>query len=118
MIQRFLLGILALLCLVGLSGCFLVPGRSIPVEMTNFALTPAEVEVEVGERVVFLLMNTSNLDHEFESEDVAMKEHLVPSGLSRQVRWQAPAEPGVYEFECNMEGHEGMMLTVKVVEHQ
>lgn len=117
MLKRFLAGSLAALSLAAFAGCgsTAASGREIAVEMTNFKLSPATVEVKAGESVTFVLNNKSDLDHEFESDEAKVEEVVVPPGKSRKVDWKAPATPGEYEFECDMAGHEGMVMTVTVV---
>lgn len=117
MSKRVLVGSLVAVSLAVLTGCgSSSSGREIAVEMTNFKLSPAAVEVKAGESITFVLNNQSNQDHEFESDEAKVEEVLVPAGKSRKVNWKAPAKAGEYEFECDMAGHDGMVMTVKVVE--
>ncbi|HLO02535.1 MAG TPA: cupredoxin domain-containing protein, partial [Symbiobacteriaceae bacterium] len=69
-------------------------GRTITIEMTDFKLTPAQVEVKAGEQITWDLQNKSGNDHEFESDAGKLEEVLVPSGKSKQVNWTAPNKPG------------------------
>lgn len=96
------------------AGCGSASGRSVPVEMSNFKLSPATVEVKAGETVKFELMNHSDTEHEFESDAGQFEEVLVPAGKSRTVTWTAPDKAGEYEFECDMSGHDGMSMMIKV----
>jgi uncharacterized cupredoxin-like copper-binding protein len=98
-----------------LAGCGGKPsGREIALEVTSFQFTPASVEVKAGEQVQFVLTNKSDTDHEFESTEGKFEEIVVPAGKSRTAAWTAPAKTGEYEFECDMTGHQGMHMTVKV----
>lgn len=114
MVKRFAAGSLLALSLFLMAGC--QSGKEIAVEMTNFALTPSEVEVKAGEKVTFILINRSDLEHEFESDQGKLEEALVSPGRTTRVEWQAPSEAGEYEFECDMAGHDGMVMTIRVVE--
>jgi len=98
------------------AGCGTPSGREIPIELSNYKLTPATVEVKAGETVKFALTNKSELEHEFESDEGKFEEVLVPAGKTRTVAWTAPAKAGEYVFECDMAGHEGMEMTIKVTE--
>lgn len=98
------------------AGCGTATGRDIHVEMTNFKLAPATLEVKAGETLQFVLDNKSDTEHEFESSAGKFEEILVPAGKTRKVTWTAPNKAGHYEFECDMAGHDGMVMTVKVTE--
>lgn len=89
--------------------------HEIRVELANFQFTPALVKVKAGERVRFVLANRSDTLHEFESEDAGIDEVEVAAGKSQTVVWTAPSTPGLYRFECDLHGHDGMSLWVKVV---
>jgi uncharacterized cupredoxin-like copper-binding protein len=97
-----------------LSGCGSTSGREVPIEMTNYKLSPASVTVKAGEQVTFVLNNRSETEHEFESDEGRFEEVLVPGGKSRSVKWTAPDKAGEYEFECDMAGHDGMSMKVTV----
>lgn len=96
------------------AGCGTASGREIQIEMTNYKLAPATVEVKAGETVQFVLTNKSDTEHEFESDGGKFEEILVPAGKSRKVGWTAPNKAGEYEFECDMAGHDGMTMTIHV----
>lgn len=96
------------------AGCASASGREIPIEMTNYKLSPATVEVKAGETVQFVLDNKSETEHEFESDAGKFEEVLVPAGKSRKVTWSAPNKAGEYEFECDMAGHDGMSMMIHV----
>lgn len=52
--------------------------RVIEVEMTEFAFSPASVELTAGETVVFVLTNSGLVDHEFRlSNDHRIEEHIA-----------------------------------------
>ncbi|HWI65824.1 MAG TPA: cupredoxin domain-containing protein [Symbiobacteriaceae bacterium] len=96
------------------AGCGTASGREIPIEMTNYKLAPAMVEVKAGETVQFVLTNKSDAEHEYESDDGKFEEVLVPAGKTRKVAWTAPSKAGEYEFECDMAGHDGMTMMIHV----
>lgn len=52
--------------------------RVIEVEMTEFAFSPASVELTAGETVMFVLTNNGLVDHEFRlSNDHRIEEHMA-----------------------------------------
>lgn len=52
--------------------------RVIEVEMTEFAFSPASVELTAGETVMFILTNGGLVDHEFRlSNDHRIEEHMA-----------------------------------------
>lgn len=104
----------ALLLTLALAGCGTPSGREIPISMTDFKLAPASVTVAPGEKVTFVLTNESDTDHEFESDDGHFEEVVVPGRKSRKVTWTAPSKTGDYEFECDMAGHDGMVMMISV----
>lgn len=107
-------GLLAILGLT-LTACSTASaGREITIEMTDFKLSPAQVEVKAGEQITWVLDNKSGSDHEFESDAGKLEEVVVPGGKSKKVNWTAPNKPGTYEFECDMAGHDGMEMEVIV----
>jgi plastocyanin len=109
--------LLAPLCAaLALTGCATPSGREIKIEMTEYKLTPAQVEVKPGEQITWVLENKGTVDHEFESDEGQLAEAVVPPGKTKNVAWKAPTKPGTYTFECDMAGHDGMEMTVTVKE--
>lgn len=108
------LGLLAIVSLT-LTACSTASaGREITIEMTDFALNPVQIEVKAGEQITWVLENKSSTDHEFESDAGKLEEVLVPGGKTKRVNWTAPKKAGTYEFECDMAGHDGMVMEVVV----
>jgi plastocyanin len=111
---------LVLATAAALTGCSASSGgsREVTVEMTNYKLTPTggAIVVKPGAKVTFNLVNKSDTDHEFESDEGKFEEVVVPANKSRKVEWTAPAKAGEYEFECDMAGHNGMEVDVTVKE--
>jgi uncharacterized cupredoxin-like copper-binding protein len=116
--KKFLGLLLLLLPVFVLTACSTASGREITVEMTNYHLTPTATPIQVkpGERITWVLVNKSNLDHEFESDEGNLEEVLVPAGKTKRVEWTAPQKPGSYTMACDMVGHDGMEMTVEVKE--
>lgn len=112
--RKLLSAALGLFTLLAVAGCGSPSGRAVPVEMTNYKLSPATVSVKPGEQVTFVLTNKSDTEHEFESDQGHFEEVLVPAGKERKVNWKAPDKAGDYEFECDMTGHDGMTMTISV----
>lgn len=112
--RSLIVGLLAIVTLA-LTACSTASaGREITIEMTDYKLTPAQVEVKAGEKITWVLENKSTSDHEFESDEGKLEEVLVPGGKSKRVNWTAPTKAGTYEFECDMAGHDGMVMDVVV----
>jgi uncharacterized cupredoxin-like copper-binding protein len=105
---------LLILSVALLTGCTASSAREVPIEMTNYKLSPATVTVKAGEKITFALTNKSDNDHEFESESGRFEEVVVPGGKTRKIDWTAPTKAGDYTFECDMAGHEGMEMTITV----
>jgi uncharacterized cupredoxin-like copper-binding protein len=76
---------------------------------------PKTITVQPGETVTFYVRNDGSGDHEFESDEAAIEEVVIPKGRLRKVTWTAP-KSGEYPIYCDITGHRqaGMELTVRV----
>lgn len=120
---------------IGASCAPALPGRPVPVEMTDFAFAPRDLVLRPGEVVTLVLKNKGAVPHELMvgrgaiqhsggyAEDLLggvelrtsglMKpDHthggsviLVDKGMTAQVTFTVPARPGVYEMGCFEPGH-------------
>jgi uncharacterized cupredoxin-like copper-binding protein len=108
--------------------------RTIRVDMTDrLRFTPAEVSVEKGELVRFVVKNSGKLEHEFVLGTLAelkqhaqlMQEHPgmehdapnmahVPPGKARSIAWQF-IESGEFYYGCLVPGHFEAGMVGKVV---
>lgn len=89
-------------------------GRQVHVTLTEFRIEADATSFKPGEKVQLVLENKGREDHEFESDTGNFDEVKVPAGTTRTVSWTAPAAKGVYAFECDMPGHDGMEIEFSV----
>ena len=129
---RSLAGGLALLVALVLGGCGGGGGvRTVELTVRHSRFLPAEVEVEPGETVRFVISNGDPIEHEFilgdeevhaRHADGTEAEHgAVPGEVSIAAEAVASttyefSAPGTLEFGCHLPGHwaYGMRGTVRV----
>jgi uncharacterized cupredoxin-like copper-binding protein len=113
------------------------PERTVVVTMHHSRFEPAEIRVDPGERVRFVLRNTDPIDHEFILGDDAVQrrheqgrerhhhgevpgERSVAAGQEAATTYAFPAglDGRALEFACHLPGHyaHGMHGTVRVGE--
>ncbi len=102
------------------------PARDITVTMGDMSFTPDHLTVKAGEKVRFVLRNTSAIDHDFTLGDAATQaahrarmaeghghgghgNHdsnavMVPAGGTAELVWTFD-RAGELEFDCNVPGH-------------
>ena len=110
------------------------PARTIQVEMSEMAYTPARIEVKRGEQIRFVVRNIGKEEHEFllatTAENLkhgeAMKDnphmaHDEPNGVklapekSAEIVWKF-TKAGTFEYSCLIPGHrDGGMIGQIVV---
>lgn len=109
------------------------PSRTIEVEMSEMAYTPARIEVKRGEQIRFLIRNVGKEDHEFllatTEENLkhaeAMKkhphmEHDEPNGVrlapnkSADILWRF-TRSGTFEYSCLIPDHRDYGMIGRVV---
>ena len=111
------------------------PARTIEIEMSEMAYTPARIEVKRGEQIRFVIRNAGTEDHEFllatteenlKHAEVMKKhphmEHDDPNGVrlapkkSAEIIWKF-THAGTFEYSCLIPDHReyGMIgrITVK-----
>jgi uncharacterized cupredoxin-like copper-binding protein len=111
------------------------PARTIEIEMSEMAYTPARIEVKRGEQIRFVIRNAGTEDHEFllatteenlKHAEVMKKhphmEHDDPNGVrlapkkTAEILWKF-TKPGTFEYSCLIPDHReyGMIgrITVK-----
>lgn len=121
------------------AGCAGAPEPlEVTVQMTEFAFTPATIEVQVGQPVVITLTNVGSVLHDLHVLDVSLEREpvvtggVVESGEQDEGTVSAvhaavdpgqtatvefvPAAPGTYEIICDEPGHKeaGMVGTLIV----
>ncbi|MDH4112674.1 MAG: cupredoxin domain-containing protein [Actinomycetota bacterium] len=95
--------------------------REIRIEMHHSAFEPDHVEVEPGDTVRFVLVNTDPIDHEFIVGDTGVQlahergteahhrrkpgEMTVPALTTRSTIVAVPEAPGSTLFACHLPGH-------------
>jgi uncharacterized cupredoxin-like copper-binding protein len=99
------------------------PSRTIEVEMSEMAYTPARIEVKRGEQIRFVIRNVGTVDHEFllatakenlrhaeEMKNNPHMEHEEPNGArvapkkSAEIIWKF-TKAGTFDYSCLIPGH-------------
>jgi plastocyanin len=118
--RKYLVLAITVLALVFLSGCgsqeTLEPVTYM-LEMTEYAFTPATIEVQVGQQVTLELVNKGALEHEIMIGREVMMMNGHPSGYQQDMFAVAGVEPKVTMMEGmqegeHPEGHSGFMVTL------
>ena len=71
---------------------------------TEFAFTPAELTIPVGEEAVIVFKNLGTVDHNLESEGLGMSTGTIRIGGKRTVTF-TPLSTGEFELVCSIPGH-------------
>jgi uncharacterized cupredoxin-like copper-binding protein len=125
-----------LLAACGSSG----PTASGPITVTSreFEFSPAAIEVDAGQSVTFVLVNSGNLEHDFSIMEFPMagapaasggdahahdmghmseqpELHMVAAAGQRAELELTPTRPGTYEFFCAVPGHKEAGMTGTLV---
>ncbi len=95
--------------------------RQIAIEMKDNLFEPREVTVRAGSQIVFQLRNVGAAPHNmhiaesgsFEGGAISQPDLILPN-KSGELTWEAPNEPGTYEFRCDI--HPVDMTGVIIVE--
>ncbi|HSK95747.1 MAG TPA: multicopper oxidase domain-containing protein [Euzebyales bacterium] len=84
----------------------------VAVELTEFAIAPAEITVPAGVPVTFEVTNSGAIEHDFTVEGVDGTAAIA--GGATATLEVAPFEPGEYRVVCTVAGHEpaGMHATL------
>ncbi len=104
----------ALLAGCGQGAVSAAAGRQVHITLTEYRIEADNTSFKPGEKVQLVLENKGREDHELESDAGHFDEVKVPSGTTRTVTWTAPTKEGVYSFECDMPGHNGMEIELSV----
>jgi plastocyanin len=88
---------------------------TIEVEATDFALTPARLEIGAGSEVTIRLVNRGVVPHNFAIPALGVLVEAGPGG-SATTRMNVPAEVVTYDILCSLPGHyeSGMRGTLVV----
>ena len=114
------------------SGAAPASGRTITIEMREFAFSPSAIDLAPGERVTLIFRNVGTVEHDFMAGREAVlgkgygqdwlaranldagkshdREHAgegvrVAAKKSAELRLVVPAEKGEFEFGCFVAGH-------------
>jgi len=103
--------------------------------MTDFAFTPNQYMVPVGQEITLHVQHDGTVEHDFiiMKYDTTVGEHFdkedqpniywqlkVQPGQTETVTFTAPSQPGTYQIVCGMAGHveAGMVGKLEVVAQQ
>jgi len=98
------------------TGAETAAAQVIDIELTEFAIEPAEISVRAGVPVSFNVTNSGSIEHDFTIDGVDGTA-TIASGQSATL--ETPAlEPGEYKVNCTIAGHEpaGMAATLVAAE--
>ena len=91
------------------------PRRTIQIQQTDDACTPATVDVRPKERITFEVKNDGKKDREIEGiEGTNLEEVIVPSGRTRSADYDAPDKAGTQKIKCYVPGGSTTIIEVKV----
>lgn len=89
--------------------------RVIAVTQTNDGCTPAAIDVAAGEKVTFEVKNDGSKDTEMEGiEGTKLEEVLVPSGRTRNIKYDVPKATGVQKVKCYQPGGNSTIIQLQV----
>jgi uncharacterized cupredoxin-like copper-binding protein len=106
-------------------------GRTVRIEMSDFAFSPPQIVLQAGETVTFVFSNVGTVEHEFmagagptaghgyakdwfgsvtasglshDPEHMGMSVRVAPHGTAR-LTFVVPNETGQFDFGCFVSGH-------------
>ena len=83
---------------------------SLDISLKDNFFEPKEFTVSEGAEVTFNITNAgtaihnmrvAGADNEFNTDDDAESDQIIAAGATSTVEWTAPAESGVYDFQCD-----------------
>lgn len=86
------------------------------IVVKNWSFTPATVEAHVGEPAVLRFTSSEGV-HGVEAADIGLAKAMITPGKTSEVTF-TPKKEGTFVVHCAVvcgEGHDKMVLTVKVV---
>jgi uncharacterized cupredoxin-like copper-binding protein len=121
-------------------------GRTVRIEMSDFAFAPPQIVLQAGETVTFIFSNFGTVEHEFmagtgptaghgyvkdwfasvkasglthDSEHMGMSVRVAPRGTAR-LRFAVPNEVGQFDLGCFVASHyeDGMRGVLVVVSNE
>jgi uncharacterized cupredoxin-like copper-binding protein len=85
----------------------------VDVELTEFAIEPAQIAVPAGVPVTFNVLNSGSIEHDFTIDGVDGTASLA-AGQSITME-MGPFDPGEYKVICTVAGHEPAGMTATLV---
>ena len=79
------------------------------VELSNFKFSPTTIDVEAGEKVVFVLKNTGGT-HDFVIDELNVQSRTLQTGQEERIEVEIPEDAAGkdYEFYCSIGNHRAM----------
>ena len=103
-------GMLALLAACGSSGA---GGREIHITQSDQGCTPTSIVVVGGEKLKFVVTNSSSKDSEIEGvEGTSLEELEIPEGKTRSAGYTVPKGGGTHKVKCYQP--DGVSTTVEL----
>lgn len=88
-------------------------GREVMISQTDAGCAPERISAARGEKLKFVIQNTSGKDKEVEGIDgTKFAELEVPKGSSRTKSWSMPAEAGDSKLKCYIPGGPATIITI------
>ena len=93
------------------------PAGAVPVSLSEFAISPASLEVPAGGSLQ--VTNDGTVEHDLHVHDTELGTAVLGAGESETLDLSS-LEPGQYEVYCSVPGHEdaGMAATLTITEGQ
>jgi plastocyanin len=88
--------------------------RSLTIEATEMAFTPAKVEATVGEQVFVTFNNKGNLDHNLIFQFPAGDRKIATTAGTVAVLAFPANVAGSFRFYCSLPGHEAMQGVIEI----
>ena len=77
---------------------------TVTVNATEFKFDPATINAAPGQSIKLTVKNTGSVQHTFVLSQANVKLTIDP-GKSVDQTFNAPAQAGTYQFECDIPGH-------------
>jgi uncharacterized cupredoxin-like copper-binding protein len=88
-------------------------GRKVAITQQEAGCTPTSIDARPGEKLQLVVTNDSGKDYEVEGiEGTRLEEIIVPSGRTRSVGYNVPAEEGDYPLKCYVPGGVSTIISI------
>jgi uncharacterized cupredoxin-like copper-binding protein len=120
--NKSLVGVVAVLAVIVLSGCDLFKGQQpsgpavqeVSVVLKEWQIIPARLTVKAG-KVRFVVKNEGTVDHGFEVEGPGLEEEIDPFPPGRTRTLELDLAPGTYEVYCQVPGHKELGMKGELI---